>query len=182
MALPPAVEALWNELQAARAEVLKELEGLTQAQADWRPGDKDWCIGEVIHHVTLAEVASGKLTTKLLREAEAQGKLHPFPPALTELTPLPPAPGGGPPEAPPHIWPEKSGPIGELLAEMRSVRERTRQNIGRLATVDPRPLKWIHVPLGELNLAQAWTIILNHDRMHLQHIRKIKASLGFPER
>src|SRR2546426_69573 len=40
MPLPPPVEALWNELQAVRAEILKEIEGLSQAQADWRPSDR----------------------------------------------------------------------------------------------------------------------------------------------
>src|SRR6266545_3754837 len=42
MPLPPPVEALWNELQSVRAEILKEVEGLSQGQADWRPSEQDW--------------------------------------------------------------------------------------------------------------------------------------------
>ena len=37
MALPAALEAIAHELDAVRAEVLREADGLSQAQADWRP-------------------------------------------------------------------------------------------------------------------------------------------------
>jgi hypothetical protein len=68
------------------------------------------------------------------------------------------------------------------MAELRATRERSRQSIDRLGSVDPRPLKWVHVSLGEVNLAHAWSIILLHDKMHLEQIRTIKASPGFPGR
>ena len=70
MALPPPVARLWDELQAVRTDVLREAEGLSQRQADWKPGDKDWSVGEIVNHLTIAEIATGKLTTKLTREAE----------------------------------------------------------------------------------------------------------------
>lgn len=179
MALPPAVETLWNELQAARAELLKEVEGLSQAQANWRPGDQDWSVAEILHHVTLGEISTGKLTAKLLREAEAAGNLAPYPPDLTSFAPLP-APPPGPREAPPHIWPEKERPIAQLLAEMKSTRERSRQSIERLGSVDPRPLTWKHVFGMVLDLAQWWVLMVRHDRMHIEQIQAVKAAPGFP--
>lgn len=179
MALPRAVETLWNELQAAREELLKEVEGLSQAQADWRPGDGEWSIGEILHHVTLGEIATGKLTTKLVREAEVAGKLAPYPPDLTGFAPIPRPQPGRPTGAPPHILPETGQPIGQLLAELRSTRARTRQSIERLGSVDPRPLTWEHVTFGVLDLGQWWKLILTHDRMHLEQIRAAKAAPGF---
>ena len=68
MPLPPPVEAIWKELETNRARVLSEVEGLSQAEVDWRPSDRDWSVGEIIHHLTLAEIATGKLTSKLLKE------------------------------------------------------------------------------------------------------------------
>ncbi len=38
MALPEPVEKLWRDLEAVRADVLKEVHGLSQAQADWKSG------------------------------------------------------------------------------------------------------------------------------------------------
>src|SRR5262245_32537724 len=137
MPLPPAVDALWNELQSVRAQILDEVEGLSQAQIDWRPSERDWAIGEIIHHLTLAEVATGKLTSKLLKEAGESAA--PFPADLRSFSPLPPAPPG-PAEAPPVVRPEAGGRVEELLAAFKAARERSRQSIERLARIDPRPL------------------------------------------
>src|SRR3989304_4585226 len=121
MPLPPPVEALWRDLAAARAEVLKEAEGLSQAQADWRPGPQDWSVGEILHHLTLAEIATGKLTSKILKDA-----------------------GGGPADPPPVVW---------------------------------RPSAHAALPLG-----QWWLLQARHDADHLDQLRRLKASPGFPGR
>ena len=87
MALPLPVERLWDELQSARAELLREAEGLSQRQADWKPSERDWSVGEIVDHLTLAEVGTGKLTTKLLKERRPAPP--PFPPDLNEFAPVP---------------------------------------------------------------------------------------------
>jgi hypothetical protein len=179
MSLPKPVQALWDALQAARAEVLGEVEGLSQAQADWRPGEREWSVGEVIHHLTIAEIATGKLTTKLTREAEAAGRLAPFPADLTAFAPVPVAPAGAA-EAPAVVWPEHGKPIDELIAGIRATRARSRQSIERLATVDPRTLSFKHFRLGDLDLAQWWTLQAEHDLIHLGQLRDIKRAPGFP--
>jgi DinB superfamily len=179
MSLPKPVEALWSELQAVRAEVLKEADGLSQRQADWKPSDKDWSVGEIVHHLTIAEVATGKLTTKLTREGESAGTLAPFPASLTAVKPLPAWPSG-PAEAPPVVWPEHGKPIDELLATMRATRERSRQSMEKLGTIDPRSLVFKHFRLGDLDLAQWWTLPAHHDGIHLDQIRDVKRAPGFP--
>jgi hypothetical protein len=173
------VQALWDQLQTVRADVLREVEGLTQTQADWRPGAKEWSVGEVIDHLTIAEVATGKLTTKLTREAEAAGTLAPFPAGLGSFAPLPPWPPG-PAEAPQVVWPAQGKDLGALVAAMKATRERSRQSIDKLATVDPRPLVFKHGRLGDLDLAQWWTLQVEHDGIHLEQLRAIKRAPGFP--
>lgn len=179
MSLPKPVQVLWGELQAVRAEVLREADGLSQRQADWRPAETEWSVGEVIHHLTIAEIATGKLTTKLTREAQAAGTLRPFPADLTRFASLPPWPAG-PAEAPTVVWPERGKPIAELLEGMRATRERSWQSIEKLATLDPRPLKFKHFRLGDLDLAQWWVLQVEHDGTHLGQLRQIKTSPGFP--
>jgi hypothetical protein len=177
MTLPPALDAIARELEATRAEVLREADGLSQGQADWRPSADDWSVGEILHHLTLAEVATGKLTSKLLKEAGATAGA--YPPDLAGFAPLPPWPPG-PREAPPVVRPEKGHPIGQLFHDMRTARERSRQSLERLAAIDPRALTWRHFALGEMDLGQWWMLQASHDRDHLQQLQRIKRAPGFP--
>jgi hypothetical protein len=165
MTLPPAVQAVWNELQAVRGEVLNEVSGTSQLEADWRPGARDWSVGELIHHLTLAEIHTGKLTTKLIKEGQRSGILRPFPEDLRAFTPLPPPPPG-PAEAPLVVRPEHGHPIDKLIEEMKAV--------------NPRPLTWKHFAFGALDLAQWWILQARHDRIHLEQMRAVKAAPGFP--
>jgi len=178
MPLPPLLDALWSELESARSLVLKEVEGLSQAQADWQPRATDWSVGEIIHHLTLAEVGTGKLTSKLLKDAGAAAR--PFPADLGPPRPLPvPA---EPAEAPPGVRPEHGHAVDRLIADMKAARDRSRQTFERLAAVDPRPLTWRHPRLGELDLAQWWQLQAWHDGDHLEQLRSVKATPGFPAR
>lgn len=179
MSLPEPIKTLWDELEMARAEVLCEVEPLSQKQADWKPSERDWSVGEVIHHLTVAEIATGKLTTKLTREAEAAGTLKPFLADFKLVTPLPDWPPG-PMEAPEFVWPQHGKPIGELIATMKATRGRSRQSIEKVATIDPRTLVWSHFRLGPLDLAQWWKLTVQHDLIHLDQIRQIKAAPGYP--
>lgn len=181
MSLPIVLQVLWDELQEVRERVLKEVEGLSQAQMDWRSSERDWSVGEIVHHLTLAEINTGKLTTKLTREAAQTGTLAPFPADLTAFEPLPPAPGGAG-EAPAVVRPERGQSVDQLVAAMKATRERSRESVEKLASLDPRPLTWTHFSLGELNLAQWWMLQARHDRDHLQQLLAVKASAGFPKK
>jgi len=177
MTLPPAVDALWIELERVRAALLNEVDGLSQAQLDWRSREGEWSVGELIHHLTLAEIATGKLTSKLLREAGDAVK--PFPSELTRFASLP-SRAAGPAEAPPLVRPEHGHPAEGLLSAFRAACERSRQSVERLAQVDPRPLKWPHPAFGDLDLGQWWLLQAHHDADHLQQLRAVKATPGFP--
>jgi hypothetical protein len=179
MSLPRPVEALWSELESVRAEILAEAEGLSQRQADWKPSEQDWSVGEVVHHLILAEVATGKLTTKLTREAEASGAVRGFPAELAAFKPFPASPPGAA-DAPEVVWPERGKPLAELLATMRATRERSRQSIEKLGSVDPRPLVFKHFRFGDLDLSQWWQLQAHHDGIHLAQIREVKRAPGFP--
>jgi hypothetical protein len=177
MSLPKPVERLWDELQRVRADVLREVEGLSQRQADWKPGAGDWSVGEIVDHVTIAEIATGKLTTKLLRDVPA-GSVA-FPPDLAELAP-PPAGPPGPAEAPPIVWPGHGKPIGELVATMKAARARSRESVECLAGCDPRRLTFKHFRFGEMDLGQWWRLQASHEADHLAQLRGVKAAPGFP--
>jgi hypothetical protein len=175
--LPAALDAVWRDLEAVRAEILREAGGLSARQLAWRPAPDDWSIGEILHHLTLAEVATGKLTSKLLKEHGAGA--GPYPADLAGFAPLPPWPPG-PREAPPIVRPEAGHAPERLLEDMRAARARSRQSIERLAGVDPRALTWRHFALGELDLGQWWLLQGWHDRDHLEQLRRIRRTPRFP--
>jgi hypothetical protein len=179
MTLPTPVARLWDELERVRGDVLSELAELSQRQADWKPSEQAWSVGEIVDHVTIAEIATGKLTTKLLKEVRADGAAASFPPDLTEFAAPPPFPPD-PTEAPPMVWPGYGKPIGELIATMKATRVRSRQSIERLAGCDPRRLTFKHFRLGEMDLGQWWRLQAAHEATHLAQIREVKAAPGFP--
>ena len=181
MSWPKPVEALWRELEEARADVLREVKGISQAQSEWRPGPRDWSIGEVIDHLGIAEVATGKLTTKLTKEAAAGGAPAVFPHDLSAFAALP-MPASGAADAPEAVRPTAGKPFPELLATLHATRDRTRQSFDRLAACDPRRLRFKHFHLGDLDLAQWWRLTAEHDRVHLGQIRDIKRAPAFPAR
>ncbi len=177
MPLPAPVEALWNDMENVRAQLLKEVEGLSQGQADWRPADDEWSVGEILHHLTLAEVGTGKLTSKLLKEAPQP--MLPFPADLKGFAPVPPPPPG-PAKAPEVVYPERGHPLARLIADLKAIRGRSRLSVERMATVDPRGLRWRHFTLGEMDLAQWWLLHVRHETDHLQQLRGVKAAQEFP--
>ena len=179
MSLPEPVERLWRDLESVRGEILEEVEGLTQSQADWKPSASEWSVGEIVHHLTIAEIATGKLTTKLTREADASGSAKPFPADLREFKPLVASSAAGA-DAPQVVWPEAGKPIDTLIADMKAIRARSRQSIEKLGGIDPRPLVFKHFRLGDLDLAQWWTLQAQHDGIHLAQIRAVKGTPGFP--
>ena len=51
---PRALRGIADELERRRGEVLAELEGISQRQADWRPAHDQWFLGEVLHHLVIS--------------------------------------------------------------------------------------------------------------------------------
>src|SRR5258706_3669171 len=177
MAWPVPVEALWNDLQSVRSELLKEADGLSQTQADWRPAEQEWSVGEILHHLTLAEVGTGKLTSKLFKDGPQPSP--PFPPDLKAFAPVPPAPPG-PAQAPEVVYPERGHPLERLLADLKAIQARSRQSIERLAAGDARGPRSRDFRLGAIDLAQWWLLHVRHESEHLEQLRGVKAAQGFP--
>jgi hypothetical protein len=180
--LPNAIQRLWSELERVRADVLREVDGLSQRQADFKPSDADWSVGEIVDHLTIAETATGKLTTKLLKEVQAGSAAAVFPHDLAEFGAAPLREGDEGGEAPPVVRPSHGKPIGALVDTMKATRTRSRESIERLAGCDPRRLTFKHFRFGDMDLGQWWRLTAAHDAMHLRQIRPVKTAPGFPPR
>ncbi len=113
------------------------------------------------------------------KEAAAGGAPAVFPHDVTEFAALPNSVSEAA-NAPESVWPTHGKPLAELLATLKATRERSRQSFDRLAACDPRALRFKHVHLGELDLAQWWRLAAEHDRVHLGQLRDLKRTAGFP--
>ena len=65
--------------RGSTAQVLAEVEGLSQSQADWKPAPDQWSLGEVLHHLVLAEGIAGKMVSGAIKHAAEAGRLPPYP-------------------------------------------------------------------------------------------------------
>jgi hypothetical protein len=83
-------------------------------------------------------------------------------------------------QAPEAVRPSPGHPIDRLIADLRAVRERSRQSIEKIASLDPRRLTYRHFAFGDLNIAQWWMLQAEHDGIHLEQLRALKAASGFP--
>lgn len=62
-------EFLVNQFQQTRDQLLKSLEGLTDAQLKFKPAQDRWSINECLEHIILAEKGMYDMEQKLVKEA-----------------------------------------------------------------------------------------------------------------
>lgn len=55
--LPRALREIADGLERRRAQLLGEVQGLSQRQADWRPGADEWSVGEIVHRLVVEGIA-----------------------------------------------------------------------------------------------------------------------------
>lgn len=186
---PPGI--LEPELEELRARLAADLDALTaavasmsQTEADWKPAAGRWSVGEVLHHVVLANrtfaIVAGKLTRQGRRAGIAAGpqsrRSWPRLRAFAEIG------ASGPVKNPDRVTPAQGLPIGTLRRELVESHGAVVATIPALAGLDLGALRFPH-PLGfELNLYQWIDIAGAHERRHLAQIQAIAADPGFPRR
>lgn len=153
--LPHALQEIADGLEHRRAQVLAEVEGLSQSQADWKPAPDQWSLGEVLHHLVLAEGIAGKMVSVAIKHAAEAGRLPRYPADVHAFPWQQPSPDDRwivrvpEPAAPTH-----GQPIADLREAMAKQRALTGKVMQRLAAVDPRAITAVHPLIGEMNAAQ----------------------------
>jgi hypothetical protein len=149
------VLAILGNLDRIRAGTLKRLDGLTQAQLDWRPPDGSWSLGEVFIHLAIDE--------HYLREQIARPLLE----------------GVKPPEAVTFLPPPP--PYGATKAVIQFWFDRARTMTRRLIEAWPADgnLELKHVGgLDAMNSAEWFEGYGGHEAFHHQQIDRLMAQLG----
>lgn len=167
-------------LQDSQKETLDALEGLSDAQWNYKPAPEKWSVGEVAEHIWLSEGLLFAQVTKALANPEnpnwmeqTKGKDEMVVRILTNRN--------GKAQAP-----ETIKPTGKTRAEIMKGLKESRAKTMKFAqetqaAVNAHTQDHIFKIFGTLNAYQWLLYIPAHNLRHNQQIAEVKASSGFPK-
>ena len=168
--------ALIDELRATRATFLEGLAGISEAQEKFKPGSDRWSIAECVEHVTLVEkgllrrITDESSASERLLRPEKHGELRKF--SLNRASKR---------QAPERVVP--TGRFGLLAKALQQFSANRDETIAYLKNCedDLHAQLFVHPTAGPLTCHEGFIIIANHPLRHLQQIREIQASPGYPK-
>jgi hypothetical protein len=168
---------LVRDLEGSRERFLKSIEGLTEAQWNFKPGPERWSIALVAEHLTLVDQGIvGMVKGPLLAAPEVE-----------------PVAGDSVERGLKSFYldrskkfqaPEGMVPSGQFASQAALL---TAYNAARGATLEyvktsQDPIRWHRMdhPLGKLDGYQWLTILTPHSDRHLMQIEEVKKAPGYP--
>src|SRR5918996_443258 len=170
-----------------RRRVIAAIEGLPQPAADWRADDGGWSLGEVAHHLVLAEESMRTAVEKSIARHRAGKSFQPMPDddrALTfeQLVARRRAVEREPLEAPDPVRPTRGRAVADLVLELERGAEVSCALFAEQEAETMRRLTCPHWLFGLLTLLQWMELVGAHDRDHADQMARIRAHPGFPAR
>lgn len=171
-----------SELHAGRKMFLDALAGLTPAQLDYKPAPDRWSIREIAEHVIQTEESLFKLITeRILKSPPQPEKATPQQRSKDELVLKNQLDRTQKRQAPPELQPTgRRRSLEELVTEFKAKRDRTISWVRETQA----PLRLHFAPSGDLGDLDAyqWIMLLaGHTERHVEQIREVKESPGFPK-
>lgn len=168
-----------DALQSTRASLRQSINGLTDAQLNYKPAPDCWSVAECVEHIALVE--SGLFATI------QKGMSYPANPekraemkysdvdvikAVRSRTVTLPSPD-------PFL---PTGRFGSTSAAMEAFDQQREAVIAYVKTVtdDLRTHYFQHIALGWLDAYQAILLLASHGERHRKQIDEVKTSPGFP--
>jgi uncharacterized damage-inducible protein DinB len=182
MTLSRKMQELVDAMATHREALLASVSGLDQAQLNYRPGDDQWSIADILNHLALADEANLKLTLRAAKKAGSgilppdnspdESKLHSldaFSSAAKQKA-----------QAPEFVVPREHLPADESIAKLTSSRAQLVDTIPSIVGHDLTAISYPHPLLGPLDFYQ-WLLIAGlHEARHRKQIDRIKADPSFP--
>ena len=174
-----SVAEIYEDIDAARAKLLRAVEGLDEQQRGFRPSPDKWSVAETVEHLSIVEGQVARLFEKLLMKAEAGGHAR----------------AEGSAFAPVSIAeqfeqvrdkklnaPEATRPAGLPLADaiehLRASRDALRSMRPRLERLDGTSVTFPHPAFGPINIYQWLAFIGAHEQRHLAQIEALKDAMS----
>ena len=171
-------ESAIKRLTRSRQALLEAVEGLTEAQARWKPAPDRWSILEYVEHLAVSDDALVALVQRSL-ETPAQPETDEQRKAREQKIRETPVPRGVN-RAPEMLQPGgKFTSLADALAAFLAARERTLE-YARTTQDDIRSHFSPHTVLGPLDGYQWLTGNAHHAETHAGHICEIREMESFP--
>lgn len=185
----PTLEAYRRQVADIRRDADDVLDGLSDAQFNWRPDPHRWAVAECLSHLTVTGSAYLGALDRALAEARSRG--------LTGGRPFRPGLLGGwmtrSMEPPPRIRmraprsilpPTPDRPLAEVRAEFMALQDALERRFGEAEGVDLARAR-VTSPLASflrMRLGDAFAFLLAHERRHLWQARRVRDEPGFAGR
>ena len=169
-------------LDNVRDKVVALLRTVSQAQADRRPAENEWSIGEIADHLAITERAYMAGVAELAAHAkpnefdyEEVARNRRF-----RVEDLGDAAITGKFATPPQLLPTRAKPIAELLRALEEARSESKRTLAPYRD-EGLGVKFFHHPkVGPITLYERMANIAYHELKHLNQMERTLARLSSP--
>jgi len=167
-------------LDDTREKVLDSLRTVDQGQADRRPAENEWSVGEVAHHLAITE---REIMAKVA-DLAANAKPHEYdydevikkrPYRLEDSWDITKTGKG---THPPELTPTPGRPLPELVEGLRAARAHTVQLLAPFRDQDLSVKFFVHRRMGPMTLYERIAFTAYHDLKHLKQMERALAAAG----
>ena len=169
-----------TQLEASRQKLLTTIEGLSEAQLNFKPAPDKWSIAEVIEHIGLAEKGIGQIVQQTLKAPADSAKRKEIT-VTDEQVRQRITNRSGKAQSPEIIKP--TGRFKDIKLAIGFFTNARNKNIEFVQSTqeDLRDRFWQHPATGVIDLYQAILLISAHCERHTAQIEEVKAGSNFPK-
>ena len=176
MAVPLELNSVITCLAKAQTELLSAADAVSAEEWKTRPGEDRWSAAELVAHLMMVERAvigkADRVAQHPPKRVSLLKRIH-IPMALVERRWIRR-------KAPAPVEPGMLSDKEAMLAELRTVRERSLAFLEETRSRNLRDYYWKHPALGTLNTYEWMRFIASHEVRHTKQMREISASLPKP--
>ncbi len=167
-------------LDDVRGQVTAVLRTLTQAEAERRPAEDEWSLGEIADHLAITERAY----VAVVADLAAHARPHEF--DYRDVV-------GGRPfriedtwnvavtgrlTTPPDLLPAQGKPLADLMRALQDARARSRQLLAPYRDEDLSVKFFVHPRLGTMTLYERMAQLAYHELKHLKQMERVFSRLS----
>jgi hypothetical protein len=167
-------------LDYVRAQVVAVLRAASQAQADQRPAEDEWSLGEIADHLAITERAYMAVVVNLAAadtppDADAQAALRNRPFRIEDTWNIAVT---GKLKTPAELLPAPGKPLPELMRILQEARARSKEIMAPFRDQDLGLKLFVHPRLGTMTLYERMAQLAYHELKHLKQMERVLPRLS----